>query len=436
MLNRVKTGRVSPYIGIVVGGFSIVCIVLVILWGYFSKGVKTPEKKAQESSYDVNSNLKYADGVLSNLKALSEAPKIKVAPKTYDVKDAFSTESKPNPDKSDITSAYLNTEDFSREYIKYRENGNLLDRDSGTQVVNRTEDIPVTYQKNNEKTKKTLSEDYKRALTAPTKISLSFNHDGSRGDSGNAPVTDNHKGSDPFYDTDRKDGSFDRSEQTLDKYSVLERDNFELQDEVTDPKSPFALMQGTVISAVLSSGINSELPGQVSALVTRDVKDSIRGRFLLIPKGSKLLGQYGSTAAFGSQRLFLGFNRIIFPNGQSINIGSMPGQSQDGFSGFDADVDNHYFRILSNCLLLSSITTASASVQQGYKAQNGFEMVYTSQARELSSNVAEALGRVIERNINLAPTLKVKAGYKFTISLTKDIFFKHPYGVSNEFLIK
>ena len=110
----------------------------------------------------------------------------------------------------------------------------------------------------------------------------------------------------------------------------------------------------------------------------------------------------------------------------------MPGQSPDGFAGFEADVDNHFFRILSNCFFLSSITTAASSVQQTYGTTSGAGTLYTTQARELSSDVTEALSRIIERNINLAPTLKVQPGYKFTISLTKDIFFKEPYGVNHE----
>lgn len=71
-------------------------------------------------------------------------------------------------------------------------------------------------------------------------------------------------------------------------------------------------MQGSVIHATLLNGINSELPGQITAQISRDVHDSIRAKYLLIPRGSKLVGQYASGAAFGTERLFIGFNRIIF----------------------------------------------------------------------------------------------------------------------------
>ena len=339
-------------------------------------------------------------------------------------------------DRHTSPAASLESEDYLREYIKYREKGNLLDRN--TRVSDDSYTDEENFVSENVKTRPLQVNPqrqamYTRAKTAPTRVELRFNHDEEISHSGSNKVSASHKEDDNVFSiSDERESGFEKENQTLSRYDVFERDSFTLDNEVVKPKTPFALMQGTVIPAILSTGINSELPGQITAMVTRDIKDSIKGKFLLIPRGSKLLGQYGATAAFGSQRLFLGFNRIIFPNGHSINIGSMPGLSSDGFAGFDADVDNHLFRIISNCFFLSSITTAASSVQQSYRNSAGVQSLYTTQARELSSDVSEALSRIIERNINLAPTLKVQPGYKFTISLTKDIFFKEPYGVNHE----
>ena len=444
MFERIRTGHVSKKWGYIITIGASLSILLIVLTGFFFNSPAKTGVKKEVKQYSVESSLRYADKVASNLTKSSNASSDTNSnnlPSKYDAKDAFADNvSEGTSSKSDNHSSAtdsLDNEDYLREYIKYREKGNLLDRNSRVSDNSYTdEDNPVS---ENVKTKSSqvnpqMQALYTRAKTAPTRVELRFNHDAElTHTSGSGKVSTAHKSDDnAFSSSDESESSFDRENQTLSKYDVFERDSFSLDNEVVKPKTPFALMQGTVIPAILSTGINSELPGQISAMVTRDIKDSIKGKFLLIPRGSKLLGQYGSTAAFGSQRLFLGFNRIIFPNGHSINIGSMPGQSPDGFAGFDADVDNHLFRILSNCFFLSSITTAATSVQQSYRNSAGMQSLYTTQARELSSDVSEALSRIIERNINLAPTLKVQPGYKFTISLTKDIFFKEPYGANHE----
>jgi type IV secretory pathway VirB10-like protein len=457
MFDRIRTGQVSKKWGFIITIGASACILLIVLSGYFFNTQNRNVVKGEEKQYSVENNLKSAEKVASglarNISSTSVDEKAKSHEETskYDAKAAFSENAGDSESYSSKSIASqdirlpdpeqtLASEDYLREYVKYREKGNLLDRNT------KSEDYSYTAEASQERVKEKsqkVSElnlnraaEYRKAKAAPTRVELHFNHDEAAGSVKHineaSSSSGNRRDTDVFTTSDERNTSFDKENQTLSKYEVFERDSFDLNNEVVKPKTPFALMQGTVIPAILSTGINSELPGQISAMVTRDIRDSIRGRFLLIPKGSKLLGQYGSTAAFGAQRLFLGFNRIIFPNGHSINIGSMPGQSPDGFAGFDAEVDNHFFRILANCFFLSSITTAASSVQQTYGTSSGVGTLYTTQARELSSDVSEALSRIIERNINLAPTLKVQPGYKFTISLTKDIFFKEPYGANHE----
>ncbi len=447
MFERIRTGQVSKKWGYIITIGASLCILMIVLTGFFFNSPENTSAKTEVKQYSVESSLKYADKVASNLTKSSNAQsdaKSNILPSEYDVKEAFadnvsdrtSMQTDGTENRHTSPAASLESEDYLREYIKYREKGNLLDRN--TRVSDDSYTDEENFVSENVKTRPLQVNPqrqamYTRAKTAPTRVELRFNHDEEISHSGSNKVSASHKEDDNVFSiSDERESGFEKENQTLSKYDVFERDSFTLDNEVVKPKTPFALMQGTVIPAILSTGINSELPGQITAMVTRDIKDSIRGKFLLIPRGSKLLGQYGATAAFGSQRLFLGFNRIIFPNGHSINIGSMPGQSSDGFAGFDADVDNHLFRIISNCFFLSSITTAASSVQQSYRNSAGVQSLYTTQARELSSDVSEALSRIIERNINLAPTLKVQPGYKFTISLTKDIFFKEPYGANHE----
>ena len=213
----------------------------------------------------------------------------------------------------------------------------------------------------------------------------------------------------------------------LKRYENLAIHNTILENEVISPKTPYALMQGTLIQAVLLTGISSELPGQVTAMLTKDVYDSIKGRHLLLPRGSRLIGQYDSRLSVGAKRLFLGFTRIIFPNGDSLNLGVMPGQSTDGKAGFDAEVNNHYFQAILSCLMLSSISTAGDTIET-HTYRNGTETVVSRQGREFNSNLNNTLGNLLNNSLNLSPTLTIEPGYRFSIAMTKDIFFRNPYG--------
>ena len=111
--------------------------------------------------------------------------------------------------------------------------------------------------------------------------------------------------------------------------------------------SPYAVIAGNVIPAVLVSGIDSDLPGPIVAQVRENVFDSATGRYLLVPLGSRLLGSYQNASAYGQQRVQIAWQRLIFPNTSSMDIAGMPGADQSGYVGFSDQVDNHYLRTLS-----------------------------------------------------------------------------------------
>ena len=182
------------------------------------------------------------------------------------------------------------------------------------------------------------------------------------------------------------------------------------------PKNEFYLRQGSVIPAVLLTGINSELPGQISAQVTTDVYDSVNGRKLLIPAGTMIVGQYSSTVSMGQERVMAAFTRLLFSDGRSLNIGAMPGQATDGFSGFDAQVDNHYLKNLYNSVLIGLTSTRTVSSDPHNRA---------SQAEsEMANQAGNASAQTLQNNINFTPTLKVSPGALFNIALTRDLYFQ------------
>ena len=172
---------------------------------------------------------------------------------------------------------------------------------------------------------------------------------------------------------------------------------------------------------------NSDLPGLVTAQVVEDVYDSVTGNYLLVPKGARLIGQYGSSPRLGQERLMLAFNRVIFPDGATLTLGAMPGASQDGFSGFEADVDNHLFRLITQAVLLGGISASVTISQDDDEGNDDSHDVGSAFSEALGMSLGTALTRVIENNMNISPTLTVDPGYSFNVVVAKDLRFKGPY---------
>ena len=216
--------------------------------------------------------------------------------------------------------------------------------------------------------------------------------------------------------------------RTLTAYDALSQgDDFAHPYSPVAPDTPFMIRQGAVLPAQLVTGINSDLPGFVTAQVVEDVYDSVTGNYLLVPKGARLIGQYGSSPRLGQERLMLAFNRVIFPDGATLTLGAMPGASQDGFSGFEADVDNHLFRLITQAVLLGGISASVTISQDDDDGNDDSHDVGSAFSEALGMSLGTALTRVIENNMNISPTLTVDPGYSFNVVVAKDLRFKGPY---------
>lgn len=196
-----------------------------------------------------------------------------------------------------------------------------------------------------------------------------------------------------------------------------------LQQQKQKQISPYELKAGWIIPATLITGINSDLPGSTLAQVSQNIYDTATGRYLLIPQGTKLVGEYKSNVLYGQERVLCAWTKLIFPNGDTLNLEGMNGTSQDGYSGFTDEVDNHYLRIFGSAFLMSSITAGIAlndkSSTSGEKETTADKAM--AQAIDQMSTVATEM---IRKNMNIAPTLKIRPGYKFNIFLTKDIILE------------
>lgn len=196
---------------------------------------------------------------------------------------------------------------------------------------------------------------------------------------------------------------------------------------------PLELKAGGVIPAALVTGINSELPGQISAQVTQSVYDTAWGRHLLIPQGAKLTGVYDARVVYGQKRVLIAWNRVVFPDGSAVTLDAMPGADMSGNAGFTDEVDNHYFRIFGSAVLMSMVTGGMAYTMDSLSGNSGNSN--TNQAptlqQEMGSALAAQMGQasmqLLQKNLNIAPTLEIRPGYTFNVVVTKDVVFERPY---------
>ena len=156
--------------------------------------------------------------------------------------------------------------------------------------------------------------------------------------------------------------------------------------------------------------------------------DTPTGKHLLIPQGSRLVGMYSSDVAYGQSRVLIAWQRIVFPDGKAMDIGSMPGADSAGYAGFNDQVNNHYFRLFTSAFLMSGVT-AGITMSQNQDQQNNGNRQTASGA--LSEALGQQLGLVtaqlISKNMNIAPTLEIRPGYRFNVIVTKDMTFSKPY---------
>lgn len=197
------------------------------------------------------------------------------------------------------------------------------------------------------------------------------------------------------------------------------------------PGQPLELKTGAVIPGVMLTGINSDLPGTIIAQVSQNVFDTATGNYLLIPRGAKLYGVYDSRVVYGQERVLVAWNRLIFPDGSAVTLGAMPGADMAGFAGFSDKVNAHYLRIFGSAALMSLITGGMAYTMDSLGGDGGDNDTPTLQD-EMGSALAAQMGQaslqLLQKNLNIKPTLEIRPGLMFNLVVTKDLVFQTPYG--------
>ncbi|MDA7946076.1 MAG: conjugal transfer protein TraI [Hyphomicrobiaceae bacterium] len=187
------------------------------------------------------------------------------------------------------------------------------------------------------------------------------------------------------------------------------------------PASPYQLLAGTVIPASLVTGLNSDLPGLVIAQVTENVFDSVAGKHLLVPQGTRLIGKYDSVVAFRQRRALVVWQRIIRPDGSSVVIDNLPATDTAGYAGLTDEVDFHTWQIIKG-IALSTLLGVTTELSLGSDESDLIRAI-----RESTQENANRAGQgIVSRMLDIQPTITVRPGWPLRVIVNKDIVLS-PY---------
>ena len=206
------------------------------------------------------------------------------------------------------------------------------------------------------------------------------------------------------------------------------------QHTMQKPISKYTLFSGTSIPGILKTTLTSDNPGSIVAIVSQDVYDSITGQYLIIPKGSTLIGTYNSKVSYGDVRLQAKFIRLIRPDGTSIILPNQAGVDGRGVSGFSDEIDNHWGQLIGAAALTTVFNVPAVAAQysqnqaQSYDPTTGtynnpgIATTFGNAAlQSAGEGVSQVGNKVTERAMNVQPTITIHNGYRFSVLVTKDI---------------
>jgi type IV secretion system protein TrbI len=230
-----------------------------------------------------------------------------------------------------------------------------------------------------------------------------------------------------------RDGALDRGSENIPSSQAhklafvnrkADKDATNASDLALAP-SPYTIMAGSLLAASLVTGLNSDLPGIAIAQITENVFDTVTGEHLLIPQGARLMGKYDSVIAFGQRRALVLWNRIILPNGDSVAIDNLPAVDGAGYAGLEDDVDMHSWQVLKG-IGLATVFGISSELTLG---DNG-DTIVQALRQSVQTNTSQAGQHMVERELDVQPTITVRPGWPLRVIVAKDLVLK-PYRVGS-----
>ncbi len=207
--------------------------------------------------------------------------------------------------------------------------------------------------------------------------------------------------------------------------SFLQRqpdDRAYLQSGLQPPLSAYEVKAGTVIPAALITGLNSDLPGEIVGQVTEHIYDTVTGNHLLIPQGARILGRYNADVGFAQERAQIVWDRLIMPNGSSVQLETMVGTDEAGYAGLADQVDHHLGRLIG-AVILSSVISAGANLATDSAQENSFVDDLGDSAAQQAATIGS---QIVDRQLDVQPTITIRPGFKLNILVNKDMILE-PY---------
>ncbi len=189
--------------------------------------------------------------------------------------------------------------------------------------------------------------------------------------------------------------------------------------QLEGPRSPYQVIAGSVIAASLITGLNSDLPGQVIAQVTEPVYDTATGAYLLIPQGARLIGVYDSVVAFGQSRALLVWQRLILPDGASLQLDNLPATDAAGYAGLADKVDFHTWSMLKG-VGLSTLLGVGTEISLGDDESDLVRAIRQS----AQQNASQAGQQIVSKQLDVQPTLRVRPGWPLRVIVHKDLVLR------------
>jgi type IV secretion system protein VirB10 len=208
-----------------------------------------------------------------------------------------------------------------------------------------------------------------------------------------------------------------------------EKDSISYHPHMPEPAlSRNELKVGSYIPLILETGINSELPGQITARSSEAVYDTATGCRELIPPMTKFIGKYDSKVAIGQSRMLVVWNVAVFPNGDELNLAGMQGYDPSGQAGLNSDVDNHYLRLFGLAFGMSLVTSGTQASVPAPPSSTSGSVAAPSFAQTTQTALAMQYGQLgaqlMGKYMNVQPTLTDKPGERFVIMVPHTIVFR------------
>lgn len=226
----------------------------------------------------------------------------------------------------------------------------------------------------------------------------------------------------PLPEYPKEDPNLQESKKEFVKNSAV--DEFVLQRYLQPAVSQYEVKAGTIIPLTLETAINSDLPGEITAVVKTDIYDSKTGNILLIPAGSRVIGRYSSDVSFGQERVQAVINRITLPNQKSINIGTMNLVDKLGASGVSDRIDTKLGKVFTSVIMSAILGVGAGAVKEDNDDDSD---EWKNDAIDGGGTQAINVGNAYANKVlNVQPSLKIRNGYTVGLFVNKDLLLE-PY---------